>query len=147
MEKQYKADKLHYDTLLKKYYEERVTWDTVNQAYLAAGEAGEAVEEASPCDEPHSPPEPLCIFTHGKSTALDDPHVRHFCLGFARTAPILLFQDKRDELLRFQTFRSLANSFPSAKAYSGLSLGARNAARATVYSTVKRAILVTFPLV
>lgn len=143
-------NRAHYEILLKKYHEDQAIWDAKHQAYQAATnctEDSEGEETESPETQPQHRPDPLCVFTHGKSTTLDDPHVRSFCLGFARTAPILLFQDNRDEILRVQTFRSLANSFPSVKAYSGRSLGARNAARATVYSTVQRAILVTFPLV
>lgn len=149
LEKQYKGSKAHYDTLLKTYHEDRAKWDAANQAYQAAIHHGEdpSTEEDASSEDHHVRPDPFCIFTHGKSTTLDDPHVRSFCLGFARTAPILLFQDYRDEILRVQTFRSLANSFSSVKAYSGRSLGARNAARATVFSTIKRVILVTFPLV
>jgi hypothetical protein len=147
-EKQYKANRVNYDTLLKKYHEDRAKWDAANQAYQAATHGDDSpAEDTSSSEEQRAWPDPFCVFTHGKSTTLDDPHVRSFCLGFARTAPILVFQDYREEILRVQTFRSLANSFPGVKAYSGRSLGARNAARATVFSTIKRVILVTFPLV
>lgn len=150
LEKQYKGNKAHYEKLLQKYKEERAAWERAYEAYHAATSHNDdsSADDSMPPDSQNSPrPDPLCIFTHGKSTTLDDPHVRSFCIGFARTAPIMLFQDNREEVLRVQTFRSLANSYPSAIAYSGRSLGARNAARATVYSTIKRAILITFPLV
>jgi hypothetical protein len=91
-------------------------------------------------------PDPECIFTHGRSSSLDNPAVIAFAQGFARTRPILCFEDANDLTHRTSTFRSLANQFPSASALGGRSMGARAACRAQIYSPVRKLIFFTYPL-
>ncbi|KAL2064281.1 hypothetical protein VTL71DRAFT_4775 [Oculimacula yallundae] len=90
---------------------------------------------------------PLVVFTHGRNSTLEDQHITAFCQGFAREAATLLFEDTRPELQRIHVFRTLADNYPSIKAFPGRSAGARNAAKASIHTAAKRLIFFTYPLV
>jgi hypothetical protein len=92
-------------------------------------------------------PPPSLIFTHGRSIGLDDSSIIPFLTGFARTHPVLCFEDLGDLNTRAATFRSLLNHFPSATALGGRSKGGRASARAQLYSSAKQLIFLTYPLV
>lgn len=81
---------------------------------------------------------PLVVFTHGRNSTLEDAHITAFCQGFGREASILLFEDLRPELQRIHVFRTLVDSYPSIKAFSGRSAGARNAAKASSRTSFDR---------
>ena len=117
-------------------------------AYEVAQAAAERVDVGlvQPATNAVNSPEPDFIFTHGKGSRLDNPAIMAFVQGFARNYTVLAFEDVRDMTERVSTFRSLMNSYPSATAVGGRSMGARASCRAAVYSHIKKLIFFTYPL-
>lgn len=92
-------------------------------------------------------PDPTMLFTHGRGSTLDNPTIVEFARGFARSAPILCFEQMGEMNDRVKAFRSLMDRYPSASAVGGRSKGARAACRASLYSPVRKLIFFTYPLI
>jgi hypothetical protein len=147
------ALKTAHATLLAAYAESLAAHPAALALHTAALQAYNEYQEATAQNEdgiPGNPkvkaPDPEALFTHGRRGGIQTPSVVAFCKGFARTAPILLFEDSGDLTHRTMTFRSLSNLFPMATSLGGRSMGARAAARAQVWSAVKKLIFFTYPL-
>jgi hypothetical protein len=94
------------------------------------------------------PAEPEIIFSHGKTRGIDDPGFIHFVEGMARFFNILCFQgnaSQNDRLLSYRYF--LDDAVRTCKAMGGRSVGSLSAVRASIYTTNKKFILWSFPLV
>jgi len=141
LKKHYNTKVVKYNVALTTYHVEKAEWDEKYEAYVHGldldnilckiedTDSNDGEEDSQ--DDPIAAAQPLVVFTHGRNSTLDNAHLTAFCQGFARETPILLFEDTRAELQRIQVFRSLVSNYPSIKAFSGRSAGARNAARAS----------------
>jgi len=141
LRKHYNTKVANYNIILGIYETNKATWDVNYKEYINSLDLNRLDCKTEGCDkdekeeddhdDPIAAAEPLVVFTHGRNSTLEDAHITAFCQGFGREAAILLFEDSRPELQRIHVFRTLVNSYPSIKAFSGRSAGARNAARAS----------------
>jgi len=145
-----------YNAALEVYQDSCHTWESDYKKYIKSLDLGlldgteeedVAITEVNGDEDPIAAAKPLVVFTHGRNSTLENQHLTAFCQGFAREAPILLFEDLRNELQRIAVFRTLVSTYPSIRAFSGRSAGARNAAKASIHADVKRLIFFTYPLV
>lgn len=130
-----------YPAMLAAYQAHLAAYQTALDAYkeLTGNSAeGKWIKEEDP--------RPDVIFTHGRSV-LERPAIIRFMEGFARTQTILCFEDSLDFPHRINVFRALLAKYPSTNVLAGKSMGARAAARAQLYSHVKKIIFFTYPLV
>ncbi|PVH77465.1 hypothetical protein DL98DRAFT_637566 [Cadophora sp. DSE1049] len=145
--KHYNTRVARYDTGLGAFKSQKETWEAQYKEYVGslnlesidlvdddedAAEEAEKLRKESAQTDLIAAAKPLVVFTHGRNSTLEDAHITAFCQGFGREAPILLFEDTRPELRRIHVFRTLVDSYPSIKAFSGRSAGARNAAKASI---------------
>ncbi|CAI6333707.1 unnamed protein product [Periconia digitata] len=57
-----------------------------------------------------------CIFTHGAGGTISTPAVRDFCAGYARTAPVLVFQGSANLAARVKAFHACLSHVQSSEA-------------------------------
>jgi hypothetical protein len=144
LRKHYNTKVAKYNTTLGIYKANKVIWDVHYRKYIASLDLNRLASKTEDHDiddidekeednheDPIAAAEPLVVFTHGRNSTLDNAHITAFCQGFGREGAILLFEDLRPELQRIHVFRTLVNSYPCIKAFSGRSAGARNAAKAS----------------
>ncbi|PVH89429.1 hypothetical protein DL98DRAFT_355881, partial [Cadophora sp. DSE1049] len=90
---------------------------------------------------------PDMIFTHGRGSKLDNEAIVAFMEGWARTQTSLNFEELGDLNTRAGIFRALMLAYPSATSLGGRSMGARAAARGSMYSPARTLIMFTYPLI
>lgn len=122
----YRTTKAAWEELYKEYT------DSIDLENITNEDEDKVDEEEDDNDtDPIAAANPITVFTHGRKSTLEDAHITAFCQLFAREAAILLFEDLRPELQRIHVFRTLVDTYPSIKAFSGRSAGARNATKAS----------------